>query len=300
MGGRQIAEYLFLASVWGCSFLINLKVLHAFGWPGAVTFRALIAGAALLAAAAVMRRRLDFSAGWRPYAVVGATTITGQMVGLALAMPVIGTAMGAIFAATIPLFTMVISHFWGAERMRPQGLVGLLLGIAGIVLLVGFPAVPLTPSFALACLSCFVGSMSFAVGSVYSGQRLRAAGNWEVTIGSFLFGGLLTSPLMFIAPVPAPPAAIDYGYLLALGVVNTAIGFVVYFKLVTAVGATKAISVEFPACVIAVAIGAGLLREPLSLAQMLGAVVIVSGCALVLGLVPGTRPAAKAETVIPN
>ncbi|MFU6003194.1 hypothetical protein [Pseudomonas aeruginosa] len=44
MKARDVADYLFLALTWGLSFLVVLKVVQAFGWIGAVSFRALVAG----------------------------------------------------------------------------------------------------------------------------------------------------------------------------------------------------------------------------------------------------------------
>jgi drug/metabolite transporter (DMT)-like permease len=288
---RDLVDYATLSVVWGVSFIVLLRVVQAFGWIGAVTFRALIAGAVLVALAAATRRRLDFRVGWVPFAVVGATTVAGQLVGMSFATPRIGTAMAAIFVGTIPLFTMVIGRVWGLERITAAGLVGLALGFGGIVLLVGFPAVPVTGAFLLGCLGSLLGSVSAAFGTTYARARLRAVGSWEVAAASFLFGGLMTLPLLLLVPVPTVPRVVDYGYLLLLGAVMSALAYVLYFRLVADLGATRAISVEFVVTAIAVLLGALVLDERLSAVQLVGAVVIVGGCALVLGLVPRRRPA---------
>jgi drug/metabolite transporter (DMT)-like permease len=288
---RDLVDYATLSVVWGVSFIVLLRVVQAFGWIGAVTFRALIAGAVLVALAAATRRRLDFRVGWVPFAVVGATTVAGQLVGMSFATPRIGTAMAAIFVGTIPLFTMVIGRVWGLERITSAGLVGLALGFGGIVLLVGFPAVPVTGAFLLGCLGSLLGSVSAAFGTTYARARLRAVGSWEVAAASFLFGGLMTLPLLLLVPVPTVPRVVDYGYLLLLGAVMSALAYVLYFRLVADLGATRAISVEFVVTAIAVLLGALVLDERLSAVQLVGAVVIVGGCALVLGLVPRRRPA---------
>src|SRR5688572_4947614 len=96
MRPRQVVDYVGLAVIWGLSFLLVLKVVHAFGWVGAVTLRALVACAILVLLAVVTRRRLVFGRWW-PLALVGATTVAGQLVGLSVATPLIGTAMAAIF-----------------------------------------------------------------------------------------------------------------------------------------------------------------------------------------------------------
>lgn len=288
MKPQDVAAYLFLALAWGLSFLVLLKVVHAFGWVGAVTFRSLLAGSTLIVAAAVLRRRLDFSVGWQPFATVGASTVAAQLIGLSYATPLIGTAMAAILVATIPLFSMIISQFWGLERISAARLGGLLLGFLGIVLLVGFPAVPATGQFIFGCLCSLFSSFAAAFGSNYASHRLKATSSWEVTAGSFLFGGLMTLPLLIAVPVPSLPGPIDYLYLLILGGGMSALTYVTYFRLVSRIGATRAISVEFAVTFVAMVVGAILLDETLSATQIVGAAIIVLGCSLVLGLLPGT------------
>lgn len=289
MHPKHLAGYVFLAVAWGLSFLLVLEVVAAFGWIGAVAFRALVAGATLLVVARATGRRLVFAAGWRPYAAVGATTVAGQLVGISYATPRIGTALAAIFVAAIPLFSMVIAQLWGLERITRRGLGGLLLGFAGIVALVGFPAMPITGEFLVGCAASLGGSLCAAFGSNYANRRLHTVDPFEVTTGAFLAGALLVLPLLVAVPVPTAPRPIDFVWLLVLGGVMSATTYVVYFKLVAAIGATRAISVEFAVTAVAVVAGALLLDERLSPVQLAGGAMIVTGCALVLGLVPRVR-----------
>jgi drug/metabolite transporter (DMT)-like permease len=292
MKPRDVFDYSLLSLIWGFSFLVLLRAVHAFGWIGAVTLRSLLAGSILLAVAAATRRRLDFSAGWRPFTMVGATTVAAQLIGMSYATPRIGTAMAAIIVATIPLFSMLIGHLWGIEAITPLGVVGLVLGFGGVVLLVGFPAVPVTGSFVLGCCGSVLAALSAAFGSNYARRRLRGVGSWEVTSGSFLAGGVLTLPLLALVPVPAPPRPVDYAYLLLLGGVMSALAYVLYFRLVADIGATKTISVEFVVTVVAVLVGALILGEHLSAVQLAGAAVIIGGCILVLAPVKAPAPQA--------
>ena len=289
MSPRDFAAYAYLSLAWGLSFLLLLHVVDAFGWIGAVTFRCFIAGALLYAVALVSRRRLDFSAGWLPFAMVGATTVAGQLIGLSYATPLIGTAMAAIFVASIPLFSMVIAQLWGLERITPARILGLVLGTIGIIMLVGFPAVPVTKSFLVGCLAMVGSTFSAAFGSNYASRHLSGTGPWEVTIGSFIAGGVLTLPLLWFVPVPGIPVALDYLYLVALAALMSALTYVLYFGLVKSIGATAAISVEFAVTVVAVLVGALILDEPLTLLQLLGGAVIILGCGLVLGILPVRR-----------
>jgi drug/metabolite transporter (DMT)-like permease len=285
---RQVVDYLTMAVIWGFSFVLVLKVVQAFGWVAAVTFRALLVAAILLALARLTRRTLSFGS-WRPLVIVGATTVAGQLAGLNLATPRIGTAMAAIFVATIPLFSMVIGHLWGLEHIGPTGRAGLLLGFLGVVLLVGFPAASITSTFVLGCCASLGAALSAAFGSNYARKHLQQVGSWEQTIGAFLTGGLLVAPLLVAVPVPTTPTALDWLYLVVLAGVCSALAYVLYFRLVAEVGATIAISVEFLVTVVAVLVGALLLGERLSVVQLVGGVVIIVGCSLVLGLLPLRR-----------
>ncbi|MFK3776362.1 DMT family transporter [Pseudomonas sp. NPDC089406] len=289
MRPRDLAAYLFLAVAWGFSFLVVLKVVHAFGWVGAVSLRALIAGGTLTVLAALLGRALKLRPLLWPLLVVGATTVAGQLIGLSYATPRIGTAMAAIFVASIPLFSMIIGRLWGIEKISHQGLAGLLLGVVGIVMLVGFPAQAVTEDFIHGCVASLLGCVCAAFGSNYASLRLRGQDPWTVTGGAFLAGGLLTLPLLLLVPVPQVPEAIDWLYLAISGAVMSATTYVLYFGLVERIGATRTISVEFVVTLVAVLVGALFLGEALSWLQALGALVIMLGCMLVLGLLPGRR-----------
>ncbi len=286
MKPTQLATYVFLAVTWGFSFVILLHVVEAFGWAGAVALRGLMAGTILLIAARLAGKTLDFSIGWKHLTIVGATTVAGQLTFLSIATPLIGTAMTAIFVAAIPLFSMVISQMWGLERISKRGFTGIVLGMVGIVMLVGLPAVPLTATFLFGCACSLLGAFFAAYGSNYVSRNLRHVGSWEVTIGSFIAGGLMTLPLMWFVPVPLAVTPASIGWLTLNAGIVSALNYVLYFRLVAQIGATKTISVEFMVTVVAVMVGTGLLGEHLSLAQFAGAAIIVLGCVLVLGLIP--------------
>lgn len=286
MSPRDLAAYLFLAIVWGLSFLVLVRVVDAFGWVGAVTFRCILAAAFLLVLARALGRRLDFGFPLRHGLMVGATTVAGQLVGLSYATPIIGTAMAAILVATIPLFSMLISRLWRLEMLDGRKLAGLALGFAGVILLVGFPAVPFTPLFAIGCLAMIGSALCAAFGSVYASRYLKTAGSWEVTMLAFLAGGIMALPLIALVPVPGPLVPMDFLYLLILGGGMSGLTYVVYFGLVGSIGATRTISVEFAVTVVAVLVGALWLDEKLSWPQLAGGAIIIAGCMLVLGLWP--------------
>ncbi|MEY4322533.1 MAG: hypothetical protein RL410_314 [Actinomycetota bacterium] len=286
MHRKQILEYIALALIWGSSFVLMREVIKAFGWAGSVSLRALTASAVLYIAARLSKKKLNFGTSRRHFVVVGATTVAIQLAGLGIGTPRIGTAMCAIFVGAMPLISMLIGQLWGIEHLSRNGKFGLVTGIAGLILLVGFPAVDITGDFIVGCIAMMCGITAAAVGSNYSHKFLSDIGSWEQTIGAFFFGGAMTLPLLFIAPLPTTPQIRDYALLILLAAGCSSLTYVLYFRLVADVGATIAISVEFLVTLVAVVIGAGLLGEQLSSIQIVGAVTIISSCILVLNLIP--------------
>lgn len=289
MQPRDVAIYLFLAIAWGLSFLVVLHTEHAFGWVGAVSLRALFAGSTLVLLSVLLGRAPQFRPVLKPLLVVGATTVAGQLAGMTYATPRIGTAMAAIFVTTIPLFSMLIGRVLGLETLSRQGVVGLLLGLVGMVMLVGFPAQTVDADFINGCIASIGGALAAAYGSNHAALHLRQCDPWTVAGGSFLAGGVMLLPLLWWVPLPGVPGVLDWGYLLISGSVMSATCYVLFFGLVARIGATRAISVEFVVTLVAVLVGALFLGEALSLLQALGSGVILFGCVMVLGLLPGRR-----------
>lgn len=284
MTSKQLGLYWATSLIWGCTWYFILKVVLAFGG-GGIALRALLGSMTLALIAIAMRKKLRFGPA-RPLLVVGATTVAGQLFGFNYATPMIGTALTAILAATIPMFAMLFGHLMHIERVSRIGFIGLGLGLLGTVLIVGFPEVAISWTFIAGCLLCLLGAVSAAYGGIYTKLHLQGIGYWEQTMGSFFLGGLMMLPLFILSPMPHRPAPVDYFYLTVLSVISTGLGYIMYFRLVGEIGATNALSIEFLVTAIAVSIGAGFLGEHISPIQFIGIVVTLLGCALVLDLIP--------------
>ena len=194
--------------------------------------------------------------------------------------------MAAIFVGAIPLYTMLIGQLWGIEHITKLGRWGVVTGLIGMVLLVGFPTHEINSDFILGCVAMLVGTTAAALGSNYSHKFLATTGSFEQTLGGFFFGGVMTLPLFLLQPIPTTPQLINYVELISLAAIFSALAYVLYFKLVAEVGPTIAISTEFLVTLVAVVIGVFALGEKLNVLQVIGGLTIIASCALVLGLVP--------------
>lgn len=277
-------KFTILALLWGVSFLLLLRVVEAFDWAAAISVRAFIASGSVLLLAAIIRKKLDFSIGVKHFVLLGLTSVTFQLIGLSLAVPRIGTALTAILVGAIPLFSSVIGRLMKIENIDRSGFIGLLLGFVGIIFLVGFPSGEFGDQFFLGFFVCLFGCMSAAFGSNYSKLKMSSVGNWEQVIGAFFFGGLFTSPILLFVPIKAGLVPMDWLYMVSLAVFCSAFCYVIYFSLVSKIGATRSISVEFLVTVVAVLIGAFYLNEAITVIQLFGAALVILGSILILDL----------------
>ena len=284
MKSEIATKFSILALLWGVSFLLLLRVVEAFDWGAAISVRAFIASGSLFLLSLLLRRKLDFSVGINHFAVLGATSVSFQLIGLSIAVPRIGTALTAILVGAIPLFSSVIGRLMKIEEIDQIGFIGLVLGFVGIIFLVGFPSAKLGSDFFLGFFICLAGCISAAFGSNYSKLKLSNTGNWEQVIGAFFFGGLFTLPLLLFVPIKSGLDPSDWVNMVALAVICSAFCYVIYFSLVLKIGATRSISVEFLVTVVAVLIGAFYLNEAISIIQLFGALLVVLGSILILDL----------------
>ena len=277
--------YVWVFMMWGASFYWLALAIPEFGWAGTVAFRSFVASGLLVIIAKATRRRLDFQGEWKHFAVLGFASVGLNLGGMNFALTRLGSSLTAILVTTIPLYSLIIEWIWHKKRPTTLMFVGLITGFAGVVILIGFTPQKINGHFLLGVLGSAIASSGFAFGGSYAKIKTPHVASWEQTIGTFLFGGLFTLPLILIVPlINVPPSAKAIGSLITVAATASSLAYIMYFKLVDEIGATKALSTEFLVPVVAVILGALFLNERITTIQLIGAAVIFIGCGLVLGL----------------
>jgi drug/metabolite transporter (DMT)-like permease len=98
---------------------------------------------------------------------------------------------------------------------------------------------------------------------------------------------------MFLVPIVKTPTLSSFGWLFLLAATASSLAYILYFRLVAEIGATKALTTEFMVPVVAVIVGAVFLGETVTVTDLFGAACILLGSALVLGLLPIRRNSEK-------
>jgi drug/metabolite transporter (DMT)-like permease len=274
-----------LSLIWGSSFLWIKIAVQEVGPMTLVAFRLLFGLLALLIAARVTRQRLQVSRRDLPfYAIVAVLNTALPFTLISWGETRIDSGIAAILNGTMPLFVLVLAHFWlQDERITWMRLAGLLAGFGGVGLIVGLGAAGVFEGNRLGQLAVLGGAMSYALANTYSRRYLRnrqplAQATMTVLVADIL---LWASAAAFERPLTLPQLPISWVAMLWLGLLGTGIAYLLYFYLINTWGSTRSSLVTYAMPVIGVALGVSFLAEPLDARMMLGTLLVVAGVVLV-------------------
>lgn len=200
----------------------------------------------------------------------------------------IGSGLASILNATTPIWGVVVAHvFTRDERMSTGKVAGLLLGIGGVATMIGPSLLSDVGSSTLAELACLAAALSYAVAAVWA-RRFRRQGisPLAVATGQLTAGAIAMLPLSMIVEHPwqsSPPPLTAWAAIVALALLCTALGYVLYFRLIATAGATNALLVTLLVPPVAILLGALFLGETLALKDFEGLALIVLGLAAIDG-----------------
>jgi drug/metabolite transporter (DMT)-like permease len=281
---------LLLGAVWGASYLfiaIGLRDLS----PGMVAFLRVALAAAVLIPIAAAQGAL---AGARPYAgwlvLVGAIQVAGPFILIAAGEEEISSSLAGILVAAAPLFTAVLA-IWVDHEERSQGLrlVGVLIGFAGVGLLLGVDLGG-GGSELLGGLAVVAAALGYAIGGLLIKHRL--AGMAPVGMSGLVTGAsaLLLLPVAFATRPDSFPSLGPVAAVGTLGLLGTGFAFVVFYWLISTVGPARAWIVTYVAPGFAIVYGSVFLSEEITVATIGGLALILAGSWLsVEGRLPGGR-----------
>ena len=200
----------------------------------------------------------------------------------------IASGLASILNATTPIWGVVVAHFLTRdERMSPRKLAGVLLGFGGVAIMIGPSLLSNLGTSALAELACVAAALSYALAAVWA-RRFKSLGvsPFSVTTGQLTAGAIIMLPMsMFIDRPwthPFPPIS-AISAILALAIFCTALGYVLYFRLIEHAGATNALLVTLLVPPVAILLGGLFLGETLASQDFLGLALIALGLAAIDG-----------------
>ena len=200
----------------------------------------------------------------------------------------IASGLASILNATTPIWGVIVAHLWTRdERMTPAKLVGVLVGFGGVATMIGPDLLFNGNGTVLAQLACLTAALSYAIAGVWA-RRFKALGvpPIKVAAGQLIVGAFVMAPIAlaidqpWLRPLPPLEA---WGAIVALALFCTALGYVLYFKLIETAGATNALLVTLLVPPTAILMGGLIFGERLTSGQFAGFGIIALGLAVIDG-----------------
>ena len=278
MSRRGWALLLAVGLVWGVPYFL-IKIAVAEVSPAAVVLARTVIGAAVLAPFALRQGGWRSLRGhWRAVAGFAALEIVGPWFFITNAERDVDSATAGLLIAAVPVIAVVGGRLLGDRLpVAPGRWIGLLVGLGGVAVLTG----PLTAQgHTWAVVQLLLAAVGYALAPLIVERHLRDVPVVPLTTACLVLAGLLYAPVVVAQGDFQVPSAGALWSLAGLGVVCTAIGFVLFFTLIAEVGGPRSTLVAYINPLVAVVLGAVFLDEPLTWLVAAAALLILTGSAL--------------------
>ncbi|MBV8658351.1 MAG: DMT family transporter [Burkholderiales bacterium] len=285
MRTRDIVELLVLAAFWGASFLFMRVAAPEFGPVALIFLRVLVATVVLIPVVMSKGELAQVRARWLPLLVVGMLNSALPFTFFAFATLSLTAGFTSVLNATAPLWSAVVAFVWLHAVLPRTRVFGLVLGFVGVAILVWGKIGFKDGGSGLAVVAALGATFCYGIAANFTKEKLAGVSALSITAGSQLAASLVLAPLAYWfwpAHTPSPNAWVA---CLALGVICTAVAYLLYFRLIAHVGASRAIAVTFLIPLFAILWGGVFLGEQLTINMIVGGLVILAGTALSLGLI---------------
>lgn len=295
MRPRDLLDLVILAALWGGSYLFMRISGPEFGPIALVQVRVSLAAAVLLVLLGVRGGLATLRQRTGHLVAVGVLNSALPFCLLTFGTLFVTGGFAAIVNATTPMWTAIVGWLWLRDRIRPMQAMGLLLGFAGVAVLL-WGRVDLRPGgsqwqVTVAVTALLFAAAAYGIAAVYVKRHLAGLPSLTVAAGSQVGASLALLPLAFFAWPAQSPSGGAWAGVIALAVACTALAYVLYFRLLARIGAVRSAAVTFLVPVFANAWGAAFLGEAITLQMLVGGAVILTGTALALGLVGASKGA---------
>lgn len=280
---KDIMALFGLAALWGASFLLIRISSPVFGPLLTIQGRVTIAAIALLIFLIINRRSALFKQRWKQYLIIGTLNAAIPFTLIATAELTLPATMSAILNSLTPLFTAVVVWGWMKETLSIQKLFGIVVGIIGVGILVGWSSLPFTSKTVIAIGLSILSTISYGFAGVYAKKTFAGVPPLALATGQQAGAAVILLPFTFMN---LPNSTVNISTVAVLSVVGlalfcTAIAYLLYFYLIESVGPTKTLSVTFLIPVFGIIWGMIFLHEKLTIGMIIGLTIILSSVFLI-------------------
>ncbi|PLZ02539.1 EamA family transporter [Burkholderia sp. WAC0059] len=296
MRPANLVQLLVLAALWGASFLFIRVGAGVFGVAPLMALRVGIGALFMLAVLFARRPARETLRTLRarafPLVVVGILNSAAPFCLFAYAELTLPAGVTSVINATTPLWGALVAFVWFRDRLGAQRALGLVIGFAGVLMLVweqiaAPPASASAPPEAglLAAAAALGATLLYGIAANYTKRHLAGVDALTVAAGTMTGATVVLLPFAVASwpATPVPPSA--WGAVAGLGIACTGVAYILYFHLLATAGPARAMTVTFVIPVFGILWGALFLHEPVAPAMLAGCAVILIGTGLAVGVV---------------
>jgi drug/metabolite transporter (DMT)-like permease len=286
MRPNQLATLVALSIIWGSAFMLVKVVLEEVDPLTLVAGRLVGGFAVLLVVLLLAKRRLPMTRdAWVVFIALGLGNNAWPFILLTWGQRHIESSVAAILASTLSLSTAVLAHFWIQERLTIDRAFGLLIGFAGVFVLIGADLSDITSSSTLGQIAVLAGVVGYSFGTVLARRYLQSADGLQTAVGQTLVASIVMVPLALGVdrPFHLDISVKHVAAWIALGIGSSGLAYIGYFWLIRHVSATEASMVGYLIPITAVLVGWIVLDERLGASTFAGMAIILAGVWIVNG-----------------
>jgi drug/metabolite transporter (DMT)-like permease len=277
--------------LWGIPYLfIRIAVRHGFTPALLAWSRVTLAAVVLLVLAWRAGTLRSLRGRWRWLLAYAVAEISLPFPLIAAGEDKISSSLAAIVIATVPLVGALLAlRFDHSEKPTPIRLLGLLVGFGGVVALVGIDVAGSGREL-LGTAEVLIAAVGYAIGPMLIKHRMDGLDARAMMGGSLALCSLLLAPFALLQQPERVPTTGAILSVIVLGLVCTALAFLVFTTLIREAGTSRATVITYVNPVVAVALGVALLGERPGAGAVAGLLLILAGSWLSTGgrLPPGT------------
>ncbi len=288
-----LLDFVLLAAIWGASFMFMRQGAKDLGIFATAGLRVAIATLFLWPVVLLRGHGAALRQHWKLTFVVGVLNSAIPFACFSFALLAITTGLSSILNATTPLFGAVVAWVWLRDRPNRSRILGLLIGFAGVALLAwdkaSFKPDASGNATGWAVLACLLATLCYGLAASFTKRYLTGVPSLVSATGSQMGAAVGLIPLAWWFWPDHPITVHAWLSVIALGVLCTAVAYILYFRLIERAGPARALSVTFAIPVFAVLYGGLLLGEAVTPWMLLCGVVIIVGTSLSTGIVALSR-----------
>jgi drug/metabolite transporter (DMT)-like permease len=274
---RGWSQFAIIGFIWGIPYLF-LKIAVEEISPSVVVLGRVAIGAAILLPIAIKRKVLFIPRKYWPFVLLYTVTeLIGPWYFITAAEQKITSGLAGLLVATVPIWAAILASIFGDKTVWHAGrLFGLIIGFIGVVAVVGIESLSGRQDI-VAIGMVILAAMGYAYAINMITRRIPEVPGLGLNTWAMIITSVVFLPFAMNSWPTERPSAEAIGSVVVLGVLCTAVAFILFFRLIAEVGPPRASLVTYLNTAVAVLLGVLILNEPFTLGIAVGLPLVLVG-----------------------